>query len=80
MGDVRLLNSGAGRNGNKNAYDIDMALSEDDKLRIREEELFRLQVRRGLRQSTEDPKGYGRWVALFVPLFVMGAILWSRLH
>ena len=59
------------------AYDFGMALSEDEKQRIREEELVRLQARQEFRGASAPMTRNERLVAIGVPLFVILVVLWN---
>ena len=54
-----------------------MALSEDEKQRIREEELVRLQARQEFRRTAVPMTRNERLVAIGVPLFVVLVVLWN---
>jgi hypothetical protein len=57
-----------------------MTLSEDERQRIREEELIRLQARQEFRRVDAPMTMSDRFVAIGVPVFVMLAVLWFRAH
>jgi hypothetical protein len=57
-----------------------MTLSEDERQRIREEELIRLRARQEFRRVDAPMTMSDRFVAIGVPVFVMLAVLWFRAH